>query len=200
MIPRPVCELELSLAAMTHPQLAQLRFCLRLYLHLTTGGVLHTHVRDMPELDSSALRVRSGVHLAPQPAQARVGLGGHQLKGNVLLDESKLAMVAIKSKVAGSAAYTIWYGQLVFCFEAKYRHHWHPLCLVRWLDVPRAVLQTKAAVERRPLSDAEHAYLREMHTAPFAAYRWSCATGSTRSGHPAAGQPHRGQNPNKRST
>ena len=41
---------------------------------------------------------------------------------------------------------------------------------------------------KRPVSAAEHAYLREMRGAPFAAYRWSRATGSTRSGHPAAGE------------
>ena len=184
MIPRPARTLELSLAAITHPQLSQLGFCLRLYLHLASGGSLHMHVRDMPEADTSTLRQRSGVHLAPQPAQVRVALGGHILKGNVLLDEHNLSMVAVKARVAGSGSYTVWYGQLVFCFEVQYLGKWQSLCLVRWLDVPKAVLQTKAAVARRQLSAAERSYLREMRTAPFAAYRWSCATGSTRTGHP----------------
>jgi hypothetical protein len=39
---------------------------------------------------------------------------------------------------------------------------------------------------------AEVAYLDEMRSAPFAAYRWSRATGSTRTGHPAAGAAHYG--------
>ena len=38
----------------------------------------------------------------------------------------------------------------------------------------------------------EVAYLDEMRSAPFAAYRWSRATGSTRTGHPAAGAAHYG--------
>jgi hypothetical protein len=36
------------------------------------------------------------------------------------------------------------------------------------------------------------AALDEMRSAPFAAYRWSRATGSTRTGHPAAGAAHYG--------
>ena len=69
-------------------------------------------------------------------------------------------------------------GQLVLCFEAKYLGCWRSLCLVRWLDVPKAVVQTCAKVEKRSVSAAESAYLAEMLAAPFAAYRWSPATGS----------------------
>ena len=53
-------------------------------------------------------------------------------------------------------------------------------------------MQTIAAVERRCVSAAELTYLDEMRSAPFAAYRWSRATGSTRTGHPAAGAAHYG--------
>ena len=42
----------------------------------------------------------------------------------------------------------------------------------------------------RPMSAAEHAYLREMRGAPFAAYRWSGSTAL--GGHPAAGATHYG--------
>ena len=46
---------------------------------------------------------------------------------------------------------------------------------------------------KRRVSAAEQAYLAEMRrSAPFAAYRWERATGSTRNGHPAAGAPHYG--------
>ena len=72
------------------------------------------------------------------------------------------------------------------------RGKWRALCLVRWLDRPKPVVQTIAAVERRRVSAAEVAYLDEMRSAPFAAYRWSRATGSTRTGHPAAGAAHYG--------
>ena len=40
------------------------------------------------------------------------------------------------------------------------------------------------------MSAAEHAYLREMRGAPFAAYRWSGSTAL--GGHPAAGATHYG--------
>ena len=53
-------------------------------------------------------------------------------------------------------------------------------------------MQTIAAVERRRVSAAELTYLDEMRSAPFTAYRWSRATGSTRTGHPAAGAAHYG--------
>ena len=72
------------------------------------------------------------------------------------------------------------------------RGKWRALCQVRWLDRPKPVVQTIAAVERRRVSAAEAAYLDEMRSAPFAAYRWSRATGSTRTGHPAAGAAHYG--------
>ena len=85
---------------------------------------------------------------------------------------------------------------LVLREPALYLGRWRQLCYVRWLDRPTAVVQTIAASEvmpngrrGRPVSAAEHAYLREMRTAPFAAYRWERATGSTRTGHPAAGAP-----------
>ena len=42
------------------------------------------------------------------------------------------------------------------------------------------------------MSAAETAYLDEMRGAPFAAFRWSRATGSTCTGHPAAGAAHYG--------
>jgi hypothetical protein len=66
------------------------------------------------------------------------------------------------------------------------------LCYVCWLDRPTPVVQTIAATERRQVSAAEHTYLREMRSAPFAAYRWSRTTGSTRTGHPVAGAAHYG--------
>ena len=45
---------------------------------------------------------------------------------------------------------------------------------------------------KRRVSDAEEAELRRLQGAPFRAYRWSCATGSTRNGHPRAGAAHYG--------
>ena len=195
-----ICD-ELSQAAQAHPQLSQLLFCLKLYLHLGEGGSLNTHTRDMQEPDRSSVRLCAGVRLAPRPKEPRVALGGHTLKGTVLVDGTKLAMVAVKAKVDGvdgaAPTYTIWYGQLVLCFEALYLGRWRQLCYVRWLDRPSPVVQTIAATtgprgRPRPASAAEYAYLREMRSAPFAAYRWSRATGSTRSGHPAAGDAHYG--------
>ena len=192
MHPQHERALELPAALAAHSSLTQLEFCLKLYLHLGQGGSFHTHVRDMPVLDQPTLRLRTGVRLTPRPSEPRVALGGHIVHGNVLLDPTKLAMVAIKSKVPGTSSYTIWYGQLELCFEAKYLGRWRSLCLVRWLDTPRPVVQTIAAVEARRVSAAEVTYLDEMRSAPFAAYRWSRATGSTRTGHPAAGASHYG--------
>ena len=81
------------------------------------------------------------------------------------------------------------------CFTPNHRcsYKWRPLCYVRWLDIPETVVATIASVERRTIRAAERVdYLVEMRTAPFAAYRWSRATGSTRSGHPTAGDAHYG--------
>ena len=63
---------------------------------------------------------------------------------------------------------------------------------MRWLDRPEAATKTLAAVAKRRVSDAEEAELRRLRGAPFKAFRWSCATGSTRTGHPRAGAAHYG--------
>jgi hypothetical protein len=123
--------------------------------------------------------------------------GGHVIKGNVLLDPNRLTMVAIKSKLAATVAnpnpgYVIWYGQLVLCFSVKYTQQRRELCYIRWLDRPQAVTRTVASVEKRRVTPEEEAELRRLRDAPFDAYRWSRATGSTRSGHPRAGDAHYG--------
>ena len=74
----------------------------------------------------------------------------------------------------------------------KYLDKWHALCFVRWLDTPAEVVKTIASVERRSVRASERDYLTEMRKAPFAASHWSRATGSTRTGHPAAGDAHYG--------
>ena len=70
-----------------------------------------------------------------------MALGGHKLKGNVLIDATNLAMVAVKAKVEGSpSSYTIWYGQLVFCFEALYLGRWRQLDNRASLEVAQLAL------------------------------------------------------------
>ena len=146
--------------------------------------------------DSTRVRLHPGVRLAPRTDEPRVALGGHALKGDVL-GSGKCTMVATVAKVGDRR--TIFYGQLVLCFEMLYLGRWQAVCYVRWLDTVRAVMSTVAGVEGRVprggqprFNAAEQALLSEMEAAPFAAYRWSRATGATASGHPRAGDQHFG--------
>ena len=197
MTQKPARYLELAEASRQHAQLEQLTFALRLYLHLGNGGAEHSHLRDMQQPDEPRVQLYPGVRLADCKDEPRVALGGHKVKGNVLLDPSRLAMVAVKSKLAATAAnpnpgYVIWYGQLVLCFTVHYLQRRHQLCYVRWLDRPEVVTKTIASVEKRRLLPAEETELARLRDAPFNAYRWSRATGSTRTGHPRAGAAHYG--------
>ena len=58
--------------------------------------------------------------------------------------------------------------------------------------ITEVVTKTIASVEKRRLSPAEETELARLRDAPFNAYRWSRATGSTRTGHPRAGAAHYG--------
>lgn len=53
-------------------------------------------------------------------------------------------------------------------------------------------MNTIASVEKRRVTAAEEQELARLRGAPFRAFRWSRATGSTRSGHPRAGAAHYG--------
>ena len=177
-----------------HPDLAQIEFATRLYLHLAQSpqNDENVHLRDMPSLASEALDLRPGVHvlrwLASEPGVWRGGAYIHakfspkQVDGEWRLVRSRELPVFVAVKRRG----IVWYGELILCFSAAYRpgasrSNDAPLCLVRWLQ-PIAVV---ARVERRNLTAEEEA-------GPFEVYRWATHTGSYMIGHPRHSTPQYG--------
>ena len=75
---------------------------------------------------------------------------------------------------------TLWYGQLILCFIARYLGL-EQLCYIRWLDS----LHDLDAARIRPLTPREAA-------GPFEAFRWSKRPGSRQRGHPRTNSPHYG--------
>ena len=190
-----------SLSTHSHLALRWLPFYLKLYLHLASGGDVDVLPSAMPAPDRTSVRLMKGVRLAENADEPRVAIGGHLAYGNVIIDPSHLAMVAVKAKRIPtpsnpSPGYTTWYGELVFCFTAQYLGRTLQLCLVRWLDDAAAVSSRVVAatpeVRRGAVQAAERTRMLELLNAPFRAYRWEVALGSTAARHPAAGTPHYG--------
>ena len=163
---KPIRDLNLLDAASSHPrrEFRDLLFYVKLYLHLSNGGVVDTLPSDMPCPDAGCVRLCKGVRLAVRPAQPRVALGGHLLYGNVPLAPSNLAMVAVKARRSATAAnpnpgFEIWYGQLVLSFTIQYTQRTLSLCLVRWLDraarVSARIVAAASSFQRSAVQAAE---------------------------------------------
>ena len=110
-------------------------------------------------------------------------------------------MVAVKSRRTPTPAnpnpsHATWYGQLVLCFTTRYTGKILELCLVRWLDRAKAVSERRVVCsnreQRASVRTEEAALNQSLRGAPFDAYRWELAVGSTMANHPSAGSPHYG--------
>ena len=196
---RPTYHLGLAdLNTHSHLGIKWLPFNLKLYLHLANGGAVDVPLSRMPVLDHTSVRLSKGVRIGARTNEPRIALGGAIAYGNVILNPSKLAMVAVKAKGIRTAlnphpSYTIWYGQLVLCFTTHFAGSPLHLCLVRWLDCAAAVSERVVAatplIRRAAVRATESIRMNRLRKAPFAAYRWEVALGSTAAGHPAAGTP-----------
>ena len=190
---RPTVRMRLLDVRRSHPELAQLEFAIRLYLHLAQSPLNdeNVHLADMPSLASDVLDMRPGLRILRFPSDIdgcwRGGAYLHakfspkQGQGDWQLPRRSADATFIAVRRGG----VWWYGELILCFAASYRPDGRsthdPLCYVRWLDTVAVV----AAVEQRTLTVAEA-------TGPFESFRWATHTGSYHRGHPRAREPHYG--------
>ena len=136
-----VCRIDLSAASNIDPSLQQLAFSVALYLHQATGGGSDdaSFPGGMPSLTSPLLEIRPGVAVQRWPSNFPAAeRGGSKLHAALCQDEARKevrptgeAPVFVAVDVDGQG--TLWYGQLILCFIARYLGL-EQLCYIRWLD------------------------------------------------------------------
>ena len=120
----------------------------------------------------------SGVHIFQRLSDHRVEMGRRLIYANILANPSRTAMIAVDYDGKGS----MWFGQLLLCYSAKYLAKRQQLCYIRWLGTAKAVAEAAG----RELTDDES-------RGPFEAYRWNLHPGGGRfTGHPLIGSAHYG--------